>query len=226
MLPYYPRMALLRAARCSARRILGSDLRQFSRIVPTVDAAQKDSAFLKWALSKEMLLRKAEIGHVVFADRQQVIFTAYWFDSFQFCFSRRKMQRGLFATTDIKVGEPIAAVPTTLCFGRAFHPNAKLISLTDQLFPRGCPPLRPLNPEEIYKAGILGSIFRTAFAKCCFSFRKAKTPVRLNLHQRCNSLFFFSWNRSELSHGFKTGSSVEKKSPLSLARSLALIRTR
>ncbi len=45
----------------------------------------------------------------------------------------------------------MAAVPHDVCLGRAFHPNKKLITLTDQLFPRGSPPLRPLTNEELVR---------------------------------------------------------------------------
>jgi hypothetical protein len=57
----------------------------------------------------------------------------------------------LFAVKDLKVGEPILAVPHDMFMGRAYCDNQKLITLTDRLYPRGSPPLRPLKPEEILK---------------------------------------------------------------------------
>ena len=103
-----------------------------TRITPDVEAAKQDAAFLAWCMSHSILMPAVELGHCVFPGHDAP-------------------QRGLFATTSIKAGEPIAAVPLHLCLGRAHHPNARLVALTDQFFPRGSPPLRPLTPEEIMK---------------------------------------------------------------------------
>jgi hypothetical protein len=52
---------------------------------------------------------------------------------------------------DQSAGEPIAAVPRSALFGRVTCSNPRIVSLTDRLYPRGAPPLRPLTSEELMK---------------------------------------------------------------------------
>jgi hypothetical protein len=101
-----------------------------TRIKPTPAQQTADEAFLQWCQSKGVLAPRIELGH---------------------CMLGGVPQRGLFATADAAAGEPLVAVPHDAFFGRASHPNKQLITLTDRLFPRGSPPLRPLTPEEMMK---------------------------------------------------------------------------
>ena len=99
-----------------------------TRVTPDAKTAQADDAFSAWCSKRGILRRGVELGHVILGGRKQ---------------------RGLFATETFKAGDPIVAVPHDACLGRAHHPNSKLVALTDQLWPRGSPPLRPLTPDEL-----------------------------------------------------------------------------
>ena len=100
------------------------------RLTPTPQQRTADQAFLRWCESKQILAPRVEIGH---------------------CRLGGVAQRGLYATADIAAGEPIVAVPHDAFVGRSTHHNKQLIALTDRIYPRGSPPLRPLTADDLVK---------------------------------------------------------------------------